>query len=63
MSEENIIKISELDPVDTLYDGCCMPLVQYGETKKIEYSTLKQKLNEDLEFIKNTDDLDEGWKH
>lgn len=59
MTEENIIKISELDPVDDLYDGCCMPLVQMGETKKIEYATLKSKLNEDLDFVKNTDDLEE----
>lgn len=57
--EERVIKISELEPVDTLYDGCCMPLVQYGETKKIEYATLKSKLNDDLDFVKNTDDLEE----
>lgn len=57
--EEELIKISELDPVDTLYDGCCMPLVQFGETKKIEYSTLKNLLNEDLDFLKDTGDLDE----
>ena len=59
MSEENIIKISELDPVSDLYDGCCMPLVQMGETKKIEYATLKQKLNEDLDFVKDTSEIEE----
>ena len=34
-------KISELPEATTIKDGCCIPLVQDGETKKIYYSTLK----------------------
>ena len=41
-------RISELDPVDELYEGCCMPVVQNGETKKVTYSTLRSQLEEDI---------------
>ena len=42
-SAENI-KISQLDPVNELYDGCCFPIVQNGETKKVTYDTFKDQL-------------------
>lgn len=42
-SAENV-KISELDPVNELYDGCCFPIVQNGETKKVTYDTFKNQL-------------------
>lgn len=57
--EENLVKISELNTVDELYEGCCFPLVQQGETKRIEYSVLKEMLNRDLEFVKSVTELDE----
>lgn len=34
------VKISELEPVDELYNGCCFPIVQNGETKKVDFETL-----------------------
>lgn len=46
-SAENI-KISELDPVNELYDGCCFPIVQNGETKKVTYDTFKNQLLSEL---------------
>lgn len=36
------VRISELPPVDTIFDGCCFPIVQEGETKKVYASTLKE---------------------
>lgn len=48
MEEENVVKISELQPVDDLYDGCCMPVVQYNETRKVEYATLRNKLKNEI---------------
>lgn len=41
-------KISELSESNELYDDCCMPVVVDGQTKKIYYSTLKEKLNEEI---------------
>ena len=46
-SAENI-KISQLDPVNELYDGCCFPIVQNGETKKVTYDTWKNQLQENI---------------
>lgn len=40
------VKISELDEADELYDGCCFPIVQLGETKKITFQQLKAQLLE-----------------
>ena len=34
-------EISELEEATSLDDGCCLPLVTYGETKKVTYKTLK----------------------
>ena len=42
------IKISELPEIELLQDGCCMPVVSNGETTKMYYSTLKQKLQEEM---------------
>lgn len=38
------VKISELELVDELYDGCCFPIVQNGETKRATYLVLKTML-------------------
>lgn len=43
-------KISELPESTDVYDGCCMPIVTNGETKKIYYSLLKEKLSQDLDI-------------
>ena len=40
------VKISELEPVEELYNGCCFPIVQNGETKKVEYSIVKQDIKD-----------------
>lgn len=42
------MKISELPEGEDVFDGCCMPIVTNGETKKIYYATLKEKI---LAFI------------
>lgn len=41
-------KISELPASTDIYDGCCMPIVTNGETKKIYYSLLKEKISQDI---------------
>lgn len=38
-------KISELTPVETLYDGCCFPIVQNGETRKVLFKTIQELLH------------------
>lgn len=40
----NDIKISELEETDYLQGGCCFPLVQENETKKVSFETLKNEL-------------------
>lgn len=42
-------KISELDQATTLYDGCCFPIVQNGETKRVTYETFKEKIIDDID--------------
>lgn len=37
-------KISELTEVTEIYDGYCMPIVSYDETRKVYFSTIKQEL-------------------
>ena len=44
------IKISELPEIEVLQDGCCMPVVSNGETTKMYYSKLKEKLQDDLQL-------------
>ena len=46
------IRISELIPVDEdgFTEGCCMAIVAKGETKKIAYGTLKERLNNELDL-------------
>lgn len=44
------VKISELEKTTELYDGCCIPIVQNGETKRVEYSTIKDKLQATFEI-------------
>lgn len=41
-------KISELPVVEEFHDGCCMPIVSFGETKKATYQTLVNQLRTDL---------------
>lgn len=43
------VKISELPESTDVYDGCCMPIVTNGETKKIYFSMLKEKIEEDID--------------
>lgn len=38
------VKISELEPVDELFDGSCFPIVQNGVTKKVTKATLEEDL-------------------
>lgn len=38
------VKISELSEVNELYPGCCFPIVQNGETKKVTFETLGEML-------------------
>lgn len=45
------VKISELPESTDVYDGCCMPIVTEGETKKLTYALLKERLGEDLASI------------
>lgn len=40
-------KISELEESTNIYEGCCLPIVTMGETKKVTYKMLRDKLNED----------------
>lgn len=40
------IKISELSETTELFDGCCMPIVQNDETKKVKYKTIRKKIIE-----------------
>lgn len=47
------VKISELEETNTLYDGCCLPIVQNGKTKKVTYSTIKNKVRPDFEIDAN----------
>ena len=42
------VKISQLQDVSEINDGCCMPIVSNGETRKITYGYLKNKLANDL---------------
>lgn len=43
-------KISELPKAATLKKGCCFPVVQDGETKKVEFSTLVEEVQEETTF-------------
>lgn len=43
------VKISELPESTDVYDGCCMPIVTNGETKKIYFSMLKEKIEADID--------------
>lgn len=42
VSTEGSIKISELPEVEQLQEGCCLPVVSNGETKKIYYGNLQK---------------------
>ena len=46
------VKISELSAVtaDGVSEGCCMAIVSGGETKRITYGTLKEKLSDELDL-------------
>lgn len=54
------IKISELPESTDIYEGCCMPIVTYGETKKVTYRLLKERLAEDIDVESISDsEIDE----
>ena len=44
------VRISELVPVETdgFTEGCCMAIVAKGETRKITYGTLKERLSNEI---------------
>lgn len=42
------IKISQLEAVDELFDGCCFPIVQNNDTKKVTFATLEEMLANDF---------------
>lgn len=51
------VKISELEETAELKNGCCLPIVQDGETKKVTFATIKEKvkptfyINENSELV------------
>lgn len=51
------VKISQLDPVNELYDGCCFPIVQNGVTKKVTKATLESEILSDADIPTKTSDL------
>ena len=51
------VKISELDPVDTLYDGCCFPIVQNGVTKKVTKAILQEEVLPDSVEVDSSGNL------
>lgn len=53
MPSENGVKISELAETNEIKDGCCLPIVQDGVTKKVYYSTIKQDITPDFEIDTN----------
>lgn len=48
-SEINGVKISELPESTDIQAGCCLPIVSGGETKKVYFSTLENKLAQDID--------------
>lgn len=56
-SSSGSVKISELEEVNELYDGCCMPIVQNGETKKVTYNTLKEQVINEIPALDEVDIL------
>lgn len=50
---ESGIRISELEETTDINDGCCLPIVQEGETKKVYYSTIKNKVTPTFEIVDN----------
>lgn len=56
-SSSGSVKISELEEVNELYDGCCMPIVQNGETKKVTYNTMKEQLINEIPALDEVDIL------
>lgn len=59
-------KISELDEVEELQDGCCIPVVSNGETKKIYYGNLEAgllaKVTSDKQYVHNQKTSAEVWE-
>lgn len=43
------VKISELPESQELFEGCCFPVVTNGETYKVTYGQIKEKLQEELQ--------------
>lgn len=50
------IKISEMDAVTTLEDGCCFPVVSKGSNKKISLKNLYALMNKELDYWKTISD-------
>lgn len=49
------VKISELPTATELYDGCCFPIVQNGETKRVTKSKLQEEILPTFEIDQNGD--------
>lgn len=45
-----IKRIDELNPVNELYDGCCFPIVQYDETKRVTFQTIREMIANSAEM-------------
>lgn len=58
ISSAEDIKISELTEADLLFDGCCFPIVQNNDTKKVTFATLESMLAND--FIKKSGIIQEN---
>lgn len=56
----NDIKISELEETNFLQGGCCFPLVQENETKKVSFETLKNELPQTEVMVGNTTTSEPG---
>lgn len=49
----DVVKISELPEAEGIGNGCCLPMVQDGETKKVYFETIKQGIYTSFEIDKN----------
>lgn len=55
-------KISELDEADELFDGCCFPIVQNEETKRVTFQTLKNEmLKESQKYLMSETNTGKTW--
>lgn len=46
-------KLAILEETETIKDGCCIPVLQDTETKRISYKNLKDSINNSSKIVKN----------